>query len=157
MGLARFQEGGATIPLAETGALTQAGSIVGTVDYMSPEQAVDSRQADPASDMYSLGATLFFLLTGRPMFESESLMSRLLEHRDSPRPSICSVRSDVPSQIDTIFHRMAAIKKEDRYRSMTDLIKDLGNWQNVSIESQPVGSSDPAVPRNVMSVIFDDE
>jgi len=157
MGLARFHEGGSSIPMAEAGALTQAGSIVGTVDYMSPEQAVDSRQADHSSDIYSLGATLYFLLTGRPMFESESLMSRLLEHRDSPPPSLCASRPDIPPQIDTIFHRMVAKKKEDRHPSMTDLIGDLTNWRNVAkqIPSSPTGTAD--VPINVMSVIFDDD
>ena len=157
MGLARFHEGGSGLPLAEAGALTQAGSIVGTVDYMSPEQAVDSRQADQLSDIYSLGATMFFLLTGRPMFESDSLMGRLLEHRDSPRPSICSIRSDVPAQIDTIFHRMVARKKEDRYASVSDLIRDLTNWKTVSTSSVPISTADSSVPTNVMSVIFDDD
>lgn len=157
MGLARFHEEGSTVPLSEAGALTQAGSIVGTIDYMSPEQAMNSRQADHAADIYSLGATLYFLLTGHPMFESETLMSRLLEHREAPRPSICASRSDVPVQIDTIFHRMVAIKKEDRSPSMTDLIQDLTNWNNVSTQSSSSSPSTIDVPNNVMSVIFDDE
>ena len=157
MGLARFHDGGTTMPLAEAGALTQAGSIVGTVDYMSPEQAVDSRQADHSSDIYSLGATFHFLLTGRPMFESGSLMSRLLDHRDSPPPSICAARSDIPPQIDLIFHRMVAKKKDDRYASMTELIRDLTNWKNVTGGSSQLSAPVPAVPKNVMSVIFDDD
>lgn len=157
MGLARFNEEGSSPALSEAGALTQAGSIVGTVDYMSPEQAMNSREANHASDIYSLGATLYFLLTGHPMFESETLMSRLLEHREAPRPSICAARSDVPIQIDTIFHRMVAIKKEDRYPAMHDLIVDLANWKSVSMESPSSTSGTIDVPNNVMSVIFDDE
>ena len=157
MGLARFHEDGSTVPLAETAALTQAGSIVGTVDYMSPEQAVDSRQADAVSDIYSLGATLFFLLTGRPMFESESLMSRLLDHRESPRPSICSVRADVPDQIDSVFHQMVAVNKKDRYSSATNLISDLLNWKSVSQSSPGKSLETGDVSTNALSVIFDDD
>ena len=158
MGLARFHEAGTgAVPVAEAGGITQAGSLVGTVDFMSPEQAVDSRQADHTSDVYSLGATLYFLLTGRPMYESETLMIRLLEHRDAPLPSICSFRSDVPPQVDTLFHRMVAKKKEDRYQSMTDLIRDLGDWQNVSSQASPKSSGSSSVPSNVINAIFDDD
>ena len=158
MGLARFHDAGTTaVPVAEAGGITQAGSIVGTVDFMSPEQAVDSRQADHTSDIYSLGATLYFLLTGRPMYESETLMSRLLEHRDAPLPSICSSRSDVPPQVDFLFHRMVAKKKEDRYQSMTDLIRDLGDWKNVSSNASPKSSGSSSVPSNVINAIFDDD
>lgn len=162
MGLARFQESSNTTSVADAAAITQMGSIVGTVDFMSPEQALDSRNADQASDIYSLGATLYFLLTARPMYEAETLMARLLAHRDSSVPNIRSLRPDVPAQIDTIFHRLVAKKKEERYASMSEVIRDLSDWQSVSsTDAAPkaAGSSPPDlnVPTNVISAIFDDD
>lgn len=163
MGLARIHDRShSAMTVAEAAAITQAGSIVGTVDFMSPEQAVDSRQADATSDIYSLGATLFFLLTGRPMYESENLMARLLAHRESPLPSISETRSDVPLQIEFIFRRLVAKKKDDRYANMTEVIRDLSNWQDVTAPSDHGASTAPPpttpnVPNNVIDAIFDDE
>jgi serine/threonine-protein kinase len=166
MGLARMQDADeSTLNVAQAATITQAGSIVGTIDYMAPEQAMDSRSAGRSSDIYSLGATLFFLLTGRPMYEHQSLMARLLAHREGPIPSICDSRPDVPAQIDSIYRRMVAKKREDRYPSMTEVIRDLTNWQNVSPSEGSLsraaadGSQAPdlSVPRNVISAIFDDD
>ncbi|WP_373650622.1 serine/threonine protein kinase [Schlesneria sp. DSM 10557] len=158
MGLARFHDSSdSAMPVAETAGITQAGSLVGTVDFMSPEQAIDSRSADHTSDIYSLGATLYYLLTGKPMYEAATLMARLLEHRDAPIPSIRAVRGDVPAQIDVIFCRMVAKKKQDRYPTMTDLITDLLNWQNVASSEGSSSSEDLTVPSNVLNLIFGDD
>lgn len=156
MGLARFYDPNSSLSTAQAAALTQAGGVVGTIDFMSPEQALDSTVADSLSDVYSLGATFHFLMTGRPMYEATSLTARLVAHRESPLPSICESRSDVPPQIDAIFHRMVAKQKEDRFASMTDLISQLTNWQNAPLSGSSSGAF-VAVPPNVMNVIFDDE
>lgn len=158
MGLARIHEGRSPTSVAESAALTHAGTIVGTIDFMSPEQAIDSRQADQSSDIYSLGATFFFLLTGRPMYESDNLMARLIAHREAPLPSICAIRLEAPAQIDAIFHLMVAKKKEDRYASMSDVVKDLENWKNITAKTD--GSSvqiHSNLPKNVVDFLFDDE
>ena len=78
--------------------LTQAGSILGTADYIAPEQALDSATVDHRVDIYSLGCTLFFLLAGRPMYSAGSLMALLLKHRDAPIPSLDQARADVPAE-----------------------------------------------------------
>src|SRR5262249_59973295 len=132
------------------------GSVMGTVDFMSGEQDYDWRQADEASDMYSLGATLYFLLTGQPLFGGETLMARILAHRENQAPSLTAARPEISPKIDSIYQRMVAKKKEARYPSMTDLIRDLGNWQNVSL-AKPSSASSDSIPTNVIDAIFDDD
>jgi serine/threonine-protein kinase len=156
MGLARFQEATKpALPIDEEAALTGMGSLMGTVDFMSPEQAIDSRQADHLSDLYSLAGTLHFLLTGRPMFDGKTVMARIMAHRESPVPSLRAARKDVPPQVDMIFQRLAAKKKEARYQSATELIRDLANWRGV-VEPPNSAGGDNTVPQNVISAIFDD-
>lgn len=158
MGLARLNTINTDMATAEAAGITQTGNIVGTIDFMSPEQAIDAVQADPRSDIYSLGATLFYLMTGKPMYELPNLMSRLIAHREAPLPSICSKRLDTPAQIDAVFHKMVAKRKEDRYESMTEVIKQLHDWKN-AVESGATSITSPEliVPKAVMDVIFDDE
>ncbi len=156
MGLARIQEPEKTAAkVDEEAALTGKGNIVGTVDYMSPEQAMNSRNADHRSDIYSLGITLHFLLTGKPMFGGDTVLARIMAHRETPVPSLRAARRDVPREVDTILQRMAAKKREDRYQSATALIADLANWQNVKPAAGPTSSED-AVRQNVINAIFDE-
>jgi serine/threonine-protein kinase len=105
--------------------LTQAGSVMGTTAYMAPEQAVDSHILDRRADIYSLGCTLYFLLTGSPPYRSESAMGVFIKHRDFPIPRLCKALPDIPPKLDSIYQRMVAKKPEDRYPTMTDVIKDL--------------------------------
>jgi phosphate ABC transporter phosphate-binding protein len=101
--------------------LTQAGTIVGTVDYMAPEQALDSSTIDRRADIYSLGCTLFYLLTGRPMYAGTSLLDLLLQHRDVAPPALAEVRADVPDFVSAIYFRMVAKKPGDRYATMHEV------------------------------------
>ena len=101
LGLARFSDQSERCRRA--GRVTQAGSIMGTVDFMPPEQAMDSTDIDHRADIYSLGATLHFLLLGRPPYQGASLMATLLKHRDAPIPSLADARADVPAALDAVF------------------------------------------------------
>ncbi len=105
--------------------LTKLGAIAGTVDYMSPEQADNPLTVDSRSDIYSLGCTLFYLLTGGPVFTKSSLVGRLMAHRSDPPPNLSVVRSDVPVLLDAIFQRMVAKSPDDRFASMDEVVTAL--------------------------------
>ncbi len=122
MGLARLTDAG-TGDAAE--GLTQTGNIMGTVDYMSPEQALDTKQADAQSDIYSLGCTLFYLLTGQATYSGDTVMKKLLAHREQQIPSLSAVRRDVPATLPSVFEKMVAKRMHDRYETMADVIRDL--------------------------------
>lgn len=126
MGLARFDSFMSDNPDASVhAAMTNTGIIMGTVDYMSPEQAICTRDADARSDVYSLGCTLHYVLTGRPVYEGDTIMARLIAHREQPIPSLRAAREDVPEGLDAVFRRMIAKKPDDRYQSMDELLSDL--------------------------------
>ena len=125
MGLARFNEKAGADDATEAEGLTQSGQVMGTLDYMSPEQAQSTKSADERSDIYSLGCTLFFLLAGRPVYEGDTLVAKILAHRDQPIPYLREVRSDVPKLLDETFRKMVAKSPQLRYQSMTRVIAAL--------------------------------
>ncbi len=120
MGLARIE--GETGGQAE---LTSTGAVMGTVDYMAPEQALSTKHADARSDIYSLGISLWYLLTGKCAYDGDSLMAKLLAHRDAPIPSLSSVRNEVSGTVEAVFRKMVSKQAKDRYQTMTEVIKDL--------------------------------
>lgn len=134
----------ARIDTEELENLTATNTTMGTVDFMAPEQAIDAKRADARSDIYSLGVTLWFLLTGRSMYERDTITARLLAHQTAPIPSL---RSDCPfvcEQLDAIFRRMVAKSPTDRYASMDEVIYELRNWQsNLQTASSACSSNGP--------------
>ena len=122
MGLARIAGLGDN---SDQDRLTGSGQVMGTSDYMAPEQALDTHHADARADIYSLGCTLYRLLTGHVPYKGETLMQVLLAHREKPIPSLCKDRPDVPPQLDAVFPKMVAKEPQDRQQSMTDVIVEL--------------------------------
>ena len=88
--------------------------ILGTVDYMAPEQALNSHKVDGMADVYGLGCTLYFLLAGRPPFPSGTIAQRMVQHLHGNRPSLFDVRPDAPGELVRICHRMMAREPRDR-------------------------------------------
>lgn len=122
MGLARFDA--AAQDHASVAGLTGTGMLMGTIDYMSPEQAMDSKTADARSDIYSLGCTLYFLLAGKAVYEEDTVVKRLMAHQSAPIPALPIL--DIVLQ--QILERMIAKKADDRYASCTQLADDLQRW-----------------------------
>jgi serine/threonine protein kinase len=125
MGLARIEETPDWSDKTADGALTRDGAVMGTVDYMSPEQGLNTKNADVRSDIYSLGCTLYWLLVGKPMYEGDSLMEKLLAHREKPIPSLLQVRKDIPASLDALFRKMVSKQPERRHQDMSGVVADL--------------------------------
>jgi serine/threonine protein kinase len=120
MGLARLETAG-----PHQDELTGSGQIMGTVDYMAPEQAISTRDADARADIYSLGATWWYLMTGRPMYIGRAPVEKLFAHRRQEIPSFREFCDAISAPLEAVFRRMAAKMPEDRYQSMAEVIADL--------------------------------
>jgi serine/threonine-protein kinase len=119
MGLARSEH----FELSED--MTASGVTLGTFDYISPEQARDPRDADLRSDIYSLGCTLYFMLTGRPPYPGGTVLQKLLSHGNAPPPDVRELRQEVSAELTAVIQKMLAKSPGDRYQSASDLIADL--------------------------------
>ena len=143
LGLARFNDPFGQSP-EEMSALTSPGSIMGTVDFMPPEQAMGLTDIDHSADIYSLGCTLYYLLIGCPPYVGPSLMAILLKHRDAPPPSLCAARREIPAGLESIFRRMVAKKPQERFAFMAEVVQAL---EALKLDSkQPPQHTKPSAP-----------
>jgi serine/threonine-protein kinase len=94
----------------------EKGQLIGTADYIAPEQAQDPTLVDTRADVYSLGCTLYYLLTGQVVFPAPSLMQKLLQHQEAEPPSVRRLRPDVPEELDGIIRKMLAKAPLDRFQ-----------------------------------------
>ncbi len=136
MGLIRavgFDEGG------DVGTdLTRAGTVVGTPDFMAPEQAKNSRTVDHRADLYSLGCTLYYLLLGQPPFATGTPIEKLLKHQLDAPPPLQALRPEIPSEVATVVVRLMAKKPEDRYQTASEVAAVLSPLAIYPSGSQPV-------------------
>jgi hypothetical protein len=112
-------------PVAHAPGLTQLGMVMGTADYMAPEQASDARAADIRADIYSLGCTLYFLLTGRPPFPEGTMLDKLRAHRQSDPTPPSNFRTDIPPALSRVLERMMAKDPAQRYQTPAELAEAL--------------------------------
>ncbi len=122
LGLARIVDAANPFNKSVAGRLTQSGMYMGTIDYMAPEQAEDAHRVDHRADIYSLGCTLFFLLTGREPFQAPTILKRLTAHLEQDPPSLRDFRPEVSMALEACFQKMMAKQPRDRPQSMTEVI-----------------------------------
>lgn len=125
-GLARFWEN-SDAPGQETVGMefTREKAITGTIDYMSPEQAINATRADERSDIYSLGCTLYFLLTGESVYSGSTQLEKILAHRESKIPLMRTKVPEIPEELDRIFYQMIRKRPAKRFQNWQQLIQTI--------------------------------
>lgn len=122
LGLARFDHPDWDVSRSD---LTQLGMMIGTPDYVAPEQIRDSHGADIRSDLYSLGCTFYHMLTGRPPFDGMSAVDKLWHHQTAEPAPVESLRPDVPPPVAAIIRTLLAKKPRDRYQDPGEVVAAL--------------------------------
>jgi serine/threonine protein kinase len=129
-------------------ALTRQGAVLGTADYAAPEQILSSRAADARSDVYALGCTLYFLLTGRPPFLDASPLEKLIKHQTEEPTPVERLRPEVPPAVAAVLRKMMAKKPADRYQTAAEVATSLeatpGNLGPATAEARGTGAAPPA-------------
>lgn len=118
--------------------VTRAGSTVGTIDYLAPEQARDSASADIRSDIYSLGCTLYHMLTGNPPFSEGGLGERILKHLQEDPPDVRESNPQVSEEMWQLMQRMLAKKPEERFQTPAELLKSLKALPPQASDGEPL-------------------
>ncbi len=130
-GLARLQskpQGEQSKSHDNTIALRGEPGVLGTPDYISPEQSRDIHAADIRSDLYSLGCVFYFALAGRVPFPGESAMEKLIKHMMDEATPLKKLRAEVPPELAAIVARLMAKNPADRYQTPAELVQALDSW-----------------------------
>ncbi|MEM1069263.1 MAG: TIGR03067 domain-containing protein [Planctomycetota bacterium] len=136
-------------PGESRGDLTSVGTVMGTPDFISPEQAADARQADIRSDIYSLGASLYILLCGRPLFAEGSVKHKLKSHAIAEPEPLQSLRQDVPKDLVSAVKRMTAKDPQERFQTPGEVADALASFSKRTSEKTPIRPSLQTKPSRI--------
>lgn len=142
--------------------LTAVGAVMGTPDFISPEQAEDARQADIRSDIYSLGATLYHLLSGRPPFDHGSITQKLKSHAQVAPERLGSLRGDIPVEVNAIVEKMLAKDPDKRFQTPAEVVTALETFlqadqptrQPSSTQTRIIRSRPRLIPLTAIATVF---
>jgi serine/threonine protein kinase len=140
-GLARFAS-----EIASQGGVTAEGMVLGSADYIAPEQIHDPHSADIRADIYSLGCTLYFLLAGRPPFAGGNLIQKLLAHSEKKPRQLAELRPDVPAEVSGVVERMMAKDPALRPSTPAEVVQALAPFADAFEKGSPVHNPREAGP-----------
>jgi len=141
MGLAQLQD-----PKEVRSKNQSNDQVLGSVDYLSPEQALGGKDFNHRADIYSLGCTLYFLLTGQPPFPEGMLHEKLMKHQAIDPKSITEFRSDVPAKLVEVCGKMMAKSPDDRYQTAAEVSQDLAGLSAPKLKAKPAAPLKRAAP-----------
>ena len=128
LGEAKLLDLGLARALDDEKGLTRANTVLGTLDYASPEQLRDASKADARSDLYSLGCTLYFALAGSPPFEGGDIINKIYKQRMEDPPPLESRARGVPAAFAAVVRKLMSKNPDERYQSAAELRADLTRW-----------------------------
>ncbi|MCI0682206.1 MAG: protein kinase [Gemmataceae bacterium] len=143
MGLARIRRPG-TDAGESSSALTREGMVMGTLDYIAPEQATDSHTVDIRADLYSLGCTFYHLLTGRPPFPGGEALVKLMKHKTEAARPVEQLRPEVSPPVADILRRLMAKNPDDRFQTPAELVEALDQALGLVTDEFSAGGGDSA-------------
>jgi serine/threonine-protein kinase len=135
----------------------EKGLLIGTADYIAPEQAHDACIVDTRADIYSLGCTFYYLLTGRPPFPGTSLMQKLIQHQETEPEPVQTVRPDLPEEVTAAVQRMMAKKPADRFQIPLLVVAPLRRFCPGAVSAngsliRPAASANGSFPKPATSI-----
>ncbi len=142
------------------GDITVAGTTLGTFDYIAPEQARDPRNADIRSDIYSLGCTMYHMLTGHPPYPEGTALQKLLDHQGKSPPNPRSINASISPELSAVMRKMMANNPDHRYQAPALLLSDLLHiahlmgLQSIPAEGIIWKKKDPLLPRQPMGAVW---
>jgi eukaryotic-like serine/threonine-protein kinase len=128
LGEAKLLDLGLARALDDEGGLTRANTVLGTLDYASPEQLRDAAKADARSDLYSLGCTLYFALSGGAPFEGGDMINKIYKQRMEDPPPLESRARSVPAAFAAVVRKLMSKNPDERYQNAAELRADLARW-----------------------------
>lgn len=134
--------------------LAHKEDVVGTADFLAPEQAINSHNVDFRADIYALGGTFYYMLTGHGPFPDGTMAQKLLAHQTQEPSPISKERPDCPPGLAAILLRMMAKKLKARYQTMREVSDDLGRWlADTSYVPAKPGKAPAAAPKPVAAAV----